>query len=508
MSNLSVNLDAYSHSGGLSDQDVSQASLSGGDLQELNKALEAGHLQGGAIGDAGQTTGGALKVESLESSLKLITFRESDIRFWKRIPKKAAFNTVEEYNVLSSYGADFRGGFNNEGELPEEEDSIYTRKAELVKFMGTTRSVTHPMQLVRTHIGSVVQQEISNGIMWLLRKANRGLFYADSNLIAQEFNGLYAQHLDNPEYATLEDWYNGDNVIDLRGKTLKESDIETATHNLLRKFAQPNVLMAPPVVLSDFAKGFYARQRIMQGGSLQGQHTGGQMTSFVSQTVGTIALEYDIFARKQDGKATTAAANSTKAPSAPTSVSATVVTSDAISKFSDGVGTYFYAVTAVNRYGESSLTQITAGLVTVANVDDAVDLEFTATAGAYTPSSYRIYRSKIDPTTAYADTIMYPIFEIPAAGSDAKRGSLANGVDGAAATKVRDRNRWLPEGQDAFLMDENADQVFCFKQLAPLMKMPLARLSPADRFMILMYGTPILFAPSKVLRFINVGTEV
>jgi hypothetical protein len=101
---------------------------------------------------------------------------------------------------------------------------------------------------------------------------------------------------------------------------------------------------------------------------------------------------------------------------------------------------------------------------------------------------------------------MSPIIVIPATGNDVKRGSLANGVDGGAAGIVRDRNRYLPGTQDSLLLQADTD-VIEFKQLAPLMKMPLAKLSPADRFMVLLYGTPIVYAPSKMVRYINIGRE-
>ena len=37
------------------------------------------------------------------------------------------------------------------------------------------------------------------------------------------------------------------------------------------------------------------------------------------------------------------------------------------------------------------------------------------------------------------------------------------------------------------------------------MKMDLAILSPAYRFMVLLYGTPFLYAPKKMVRLINIG---
>ena len=57
-------------------------------------------------------------------------------------------------------------------------------------------------------------------------------------------------------------------------------------------------------------------------------------------------------------------------------------------------------------------------------------------------------------------------------------------------------------------MIENNDQIYSLKQLAPLMKMDLARLSPMDRFMILMYCTLQLYAPKKMVSYINIGPYV
>lgn len=500
---VSVNLDAYQHGVNFADDALNQANLTSEQLANLTKALEAGDLQGGALNNPNQTNGGALKLESLEKNLKLITFRESDIRFWKRFPKAAAFNTVEEYNQQTSYGTD-RGGFNNEGELPEEEDSQYRRKAQLVKYLGVTKSVTHQMQLVATNVGSIMQKETTNGILWILRKANRALFHANSAMISQEWNGLSAQHGENDAYPTMEEYYTSQVIIDLRGKTLREGNIEEGCQVILNKFGQADLLIAPPVVLSDFAAGFYDAKRIMVGQpNAVNNATMGQHVSKFQSMYGLIDFEYDIFAAKPAGKLSSAAATSPKAPTAPTAGVAPAVGADALTRFTDGAGNYYYAVTAINRYGESAMTQL--GATVAVTIADSVDLDFAATAGAYQPTAYRVYRSLVNPAAAFGNTVMYPLFDVAATGTS-KFGSLAAGVDGAAAGLVRDRNRWVGATEEAWLLQADTD-VIEFKQLAPLMKMPIAKLSPADRFMVLLYGTPLLYAPDKMVRYINVGRD-
>ena len=419
-------------------------------LAELSKALEAGDLAGGETRNSSTDSGAPLKTESLEKNLKLITFKDSDIRFWKRMPKATAFNTVEEYNQLKSYGAD-RGGFNNEGELPEEEDSVYVRRAELVKFLGVTKSVSHPMQLVNTNVGNIVQREVTNGIQWILRKADKGLFWGNDKTTPQEWRGLYAQHASNDDFA---------NFV----KSFHDS-----------KLIQPNTPQVTNGVMG---------QRVQK---------------FQSQ-FGEIDLEYDIFAAKAGPRKVADIATSSKAPGAVTPGAAPAVAGTAgagvVSRFAaEDAGDYIYAVAAKNRYGESTPTQLGAGAISV-TAGQEVDLEFTDGGGAYAATGYVVYRSKVDQTVAGG--LLYPIFEISTS-------ELATGYDGAAAGHVNDINRWLPGTEQAMLMQGDSE-VMEFKQLAPLMKMDLALLGPSQRFMCLLYGTPILYAPRKMVRFINVGT--
>lgn len=112
------------------------------DVDDLNKALTAGQDRDppGAV-TAGD--GFALRVESLERTLKNTTFKMEHIRFFKAVPKLAAYNTVEEFNQVQSYGENPDAGWIDEGDLPEEDDSKYERKFSVVKYLGTTRRVTH-----------------------------------------------------------------------------------------------------------------------------------------------------------------------------------------------------------------------------------------------------------------------------------------------------------------------------------------------------------------------------
>lgn len=145
------------------------------ELAELQKALDTGY----AI--TGQTGGAALRVQSLESSLKVLTFTQDHAKLWKKIAKNPAYSTVEEYSQLSAYGGD-SNSFLPAGTLPEEDDSTYARQVSYVKFLGTTRKVNHPATLVQNIGGDVLARENTNGITKLIKDVEDYLFWGDSTL--------------------------------------------------------------------------------------------------------------------------------------------------------------------------------------------------------------------------------------------------------------------------------------------------------------------------------------
>ena len=226
MEKLSINLADYTGAG----NGFGGASMES--VDSLNKALQAGSITGRETTDMMDASGAALKVESLEKALKHLTFRENDIKFWKDIPKKPAYNTVEEFNQQTSYGND-RGGFNAEGELPEEEDSVYVRRAQLVKYLGVTKSVTHQMTLVNNTIGNIMQKTIKDGTLWILRKLDQSLFFGNEKLVNLEFNGFLAQQEQSDSWQDRNAYLNSEHVIDMRGKSLSEDAIESGANSIV-----------------------------------------------------------------------------------------------------------------------------------------------------------------------------------------------------------------------------------------------------------------------------------
>lgn len=492
---MNINVNDY-----LPNEVFSGSGTSFEDLQNLNKALEAGSITGRETTNLTTASGSPLKVESLEKTLKVLTFHEQNIKLWKMIPKKAAFNTAEEFNQLTSYGTD-RGGSLIEGELPGTEDSTYVRRAQLVKFYGVTKEVSHPMSLVNVQasIGNIIEREAKNGTLWLLRKVNKALTRGNEAIIPTEMNGLYAQHQNNDAFADLDAYIGSELIVDMRGAALTETAIETAAEGIIQNFGYPTHLVAPPKVLSKFVQNFYGNKFIpINTDAIRAGEVGQAVQTFQSQ-YGPIKLEWDIFMNPDASRLAGSAAQATNAPTdivPDISSPIAVVTADTSSKFIAGeAGDYYYGVAALNRYGEGKLVLMSASAATIASAQDAVNLKWAAGAGGTAATGFRVYRTR---KGAASTDPMYPIFEVSTAQRTA-------GYDGGTAGLVRDRNRWMTNTAQAFLIEQNND-VFEFAQLAPLMKMDLAIIAPAYRFMVLLYGTPLLYAPKKMVRFINVGT--
>ena len=365
------------------------------DVAQLTKAMQAGDITGRDTADLTTASGSPLKTESLEKNLKVVTYSANHITFWKKIPKAAATNTVEEYNQLQSYGPD-GGGFYGEGETPMEEDSIYVRRAQLVKYMGVTRTVTHPMTLVDTMIGNAIDQSVNDGTLRILKNLNQALYFGDADAVPQQFNGLLTQHRQNDGFQSLNDYYNSEVVIDARGSYLTESMIEDAADAIVSKgFGLATELYAPPKVLSNFVKNFYGNKFIQPNTAALSDGVMGQRVKAFESQFGNIGLNHDVFMTQNKTRLKSDQATTPKAPSAPTAGSATPVASDGSGKWaSSDAGSYVYAVASLNAYGESALLVLNDTPAAVV-AGGSIDLGFTApSSSTYPASAYRVYRSQ------------------------------------------------------------------------------------------------------------------
>jgi hypothetical protein len=450
----------------------------GDEVSELNKALEAGAEINppGPPWAAGE--GFALRTESLEATLRVTTYRMEHVVLWRQVGKIAAYNTIEEHNILSSYSDNPDTGWIAEGDLPEGADSTYERHYATIKYIGTTRRVTHPMTLVRPAHGNVVAQETVNGTMKLLRIVERALFYGDSSLSSLQFDGFVK---------LMEDNSPATNIVDLRGRPLSEDVLMDAA---LTIFDLPNVgiptdLYLNPKTKTDLIKAFFPKARYDQFEKSSDGMIGLDIRGFMSPA-GPVRFQGDVFIN-DGGAATGAMGDAAKRPGSPTPGAVTTPV-DAASQFeAEDAGDYYYTAQAINRYGRSAAVDVVAGptAVTVAAGDKVT---FTLTPGAGGDVDwYEIFRTKKDGASGTERLIL----RVPNAA-------------GAGAQTIDDFNANLPGTTIACLFQQNLESM-SVKQLAPMVKIPLATVDTSVRWAQVIYMVPVMYAYGKNLLFKNIG---
>jgi len=450
-------------------------SASSEEVSELNKALLVGQDINAPAAAPGE--GFPLRVESLESTLKVTTYKLEEIRFWKNIPKMAAYNTVEEVNVLSSYGVNPDAAWIDEGNLPESDDSTYERQYAVVKYLGTTRSVSHVATMVRPAHGNIIAQETVNGTTHLIRVLEEALFYGDSSLSPLQFDGYQKLITDNAD---------ADHVVDLRGASLTEDRLIDACTTVRESYGTSTHLYLNPRTQSELTKTFFPKERHNTLNDKTGI-IGLGINGFQGPT-GVVRFEPDVFltgnTKGYNAAAIGAAATRPGSPSITTPLAAAGTAAPLFT--ADDAGDYFYTVVACNRYGKSAPIECNAGAAAL-----AVAATETVTVGV-TPSSA---------TTAWYE--LYRTEKNGANGTDKLIQRIVNSA-GAGAQVLTDINASLPNTTEAFLLQQNLESL-SFKQLAPMIKIPLATIDTSIRWAQVLYGVPTIYAPNKNLLFVNVG---
>lgn len=480
---------------------------------DILKAMEAG-LQTGMQYNNQINNGGGLKVESLDSTLKILGNRLNQLVYLMEMPKHKIDNTVHQYNQLYKYGEEV-GIFNTEGETPEETDSQYRRKSIITKFMGVTGQVTHPAMLARLAGGmNMYTKEVENKTILLQTILDARLVDADSTCVPEQFDGVFRQHMlgvneidggtaeGKTSEQLLDNYFNSPAVIDAQNQVLNDNLIQDAANVVVNVYnGYIDRIISNPIVFNNYVKLFHESKRVIVGlaASVTGA-TMGQSVNDVTTQFGKINIKNDRFFDERKPITVGKQATSPKAPVIPVARTAIKVNNnDTKTNFGRHAGTYGYLVTAKNRYGESAPLNITLRGAQAVAATDSVEFGFTAgVGGAYAATCFVIYRTKKDAalnnTTEY-----YPIFEVPAS-------QMASGWDSAATNCVRDRNRIIA-GTKSALIYYNDNQINEYLQFADTMKMDFAITAPSRRFAILNYGTLVLYQPAKIVRIVNIGEE-
>lgn len=312
--------------------------------------------------------------------------------------------------------------------------------------------------------GNVIAQETVNGMAWLLKQIERGLFFGDSSLIPVQWDGINKLITDGAPSAAL-------NIIDMRGKPLTE---DVLNDGALVVKTEPNYGRATDLYMadgafSDLAKQFYPAERfnLPPAGWQQGM-VGLNIQGFYSQ-FGPIKFNPDLFIQFGPLVGTGGVGPAASIPS-PLTESVAPAAAPGTGQFvASDAGDYIYKARAISRFGKSAPVTMTGPLTVAAG--DVVTMTFAdgATAG----TAIEVYRTNVD----------------GAAGTERLMETIARS---GATTAYTDDNSELPGTSRAFLIQQNLEY-FSFKQLAPAVKIPLATIDTSIRWMQLL-GNPCDYA--------------
>jgi len=469
-------------------QGLEQGIVSPDEIQALNKALTAGY--GGAGKPTDLVYGGVLQAESLESTLKSVTFDMKNLKMWPAISVDKAYNLFEQYNRLIGVGSD-SSPYIGEGGAPREEDSTYIRDGQRIVFFGTRRKVSHQMTLVRTTVGDVVAQQAKEGTMHLLKSVEREMYWGHAHFAnpatgAQDgalsdlpansiaMNGLLQQLLkgdeDTQQKSKEFEGYGETRSIskDLAGAVLTQDDLEDLAVVALENFGSPSELHIEPLALSSFIKQFYPQFRSNPGLANQ---TVGYDVNKMTTSAGTIEFKPNLFLRPRGRVRSVGVAG---APNAP---ALTAPAAPSVDGSLDSAATYDYVVTAVNDHGEGSPSAVLSAVAPGAN--GAAAITIGAVAGA---KHFKVYR-KVNGAASGSEAFI---------GNYKSSGTIVDsGAKGAGLG-------------ESFLLDMSSE-CMRFKQLAPLSKINFAIVTTALEFAIVLYGALFVYTPRFNCLFRNMG---
>jgi len=470
--------------------------------EELNQLLKALQANTGTTDVKQLTGGGALQLQSLESTLVVLTGSESNanfLRLWKNIPKDQAYSTIEEYTTQLGVGfGDF--GWSGQMDLPDEADPIFKREVAFVKFIRKQWKVSDVATMVR----SITDQEIiakRSSLLNLLRTVNESLYWGDSDLIPEMIDGFEK---------VITQYTSPYHIIDARNG-LSESDFQNLAEIIVSNFGNVEgaVLYVSPGGMNAISNLILPGQRFLlnQIGS-DGKIAIGYGVDRIRTNYGTIIPQIDLsITAIYEGRGVPTipdpsnptnrieGATSQNAPNTPT-VSVTTSTGVPGSKWSStssirpaGVA-YRYRVAAGNKYGLSvASAPVTA---TPAN-GGAVNINITRSATGNLPTFYEIYSEKQSNSGVYR-----LLKRIPANPS-------------GPTTTFQDLNHDIPGTTRMFLLDftSTGEQRACtLKRLAPALSQELAKIGPYRWGYTYLYLTPVYYAPLRFAMIKNVDVDI
>lgn len=433
------------------DTSAPTGAIEGSALGELQKALEMGY----GTDVAALTGGGALRVQSLDTTMQATIQDNEHITLFNKLEKPRIGATVDEWTEQSGVGGFLGGSTNTEAGIIPGATGQYDRRVGMAKYLTTRREVT----LVASITNNIVDAEAAeqrNGALQLLSDANYLCYTGDSAVVPTEFDGIAAQLAGAVAAGRVSD----DHIIDLKGAPLTGIEPFTraaAAVSNYENFGRPTDIFWANSVQADVDAAIDPAFRVSLTGN-GNDITLGAPVSALRLSQGVVKCHQDVFipddrmtAPFQVKFGALATANDSMKPATVTPGSPG---SDASSGFgTPHAGNYYYAVAGLNARGQSTVL-VSAQVAMAAGQSVAITIAQSVGGGE---TGYAIYRSRRNGSTDPAD--MRLVARVPKAG---------------ATTVFTDRNHMIPGTTQAFMLNmRKSDTAITWRQLLPMFRFNL-----------------------------------
>ena len=466
------------------------------DVSSANADLEKAMTAGYGTDASSYTDGRSLQREDLEATLvSVLDVAQNDCKVFHKLHKQPVSSTVHQIERQTDVGnEDYL--FVGEGEKASEADPSYERKIYETKYMSSKWQVSHPLTLTNNVDNPINAQKVS-AVLRVTKGTEKAIFHGDSSIDSKQYDGLLKIIRDSANDTSKAERLRATRV-DIRGLQIGESDatlgvnadldlFNEITEKVFSKGGDLSEAYFPPVVANQFWDVMKDRLRF----GVNDSHMGFTALPDIPTATGSVLkIKGDCGADKmfKVKGAIVASGDATKRPNTPTALTATASASSD-SEFTSGfVGSYTYAVHAVNSYGVSAGKVLETAVAVTAG--QSVTLTITPSTDGVEPTGYIITRSNAD-------------------GTDLMEMVRVKNTAGQEEFTYVDNNKDLPGTASIVLLTASTNEMKPNASFAQLMGMSNFDLptnsSLAHRGVVALYGMLELRAPEFCAVIDNVG---
>lgn len=412
-----------------------------------------------------------LRVEDLDAMVKQLTYGQEQFVFFNKINKEQVQSTVRQYISYDKHGEVGHALAMHEGELSKISSPRFTRKQVRMKYLSAVRQVSIQAELAQG-VSDPLGEATRDAIITLAGSIEWMGFYGDSGLHS-------ASDTEGTEFDGLTSLIDPKNVIDLRGKSLSQDDLQQAAITISRAYGNATDAFLPNAAKAKLVNDLLPSQRVFMGANPQRNVIGFDAPRFQS-VVGPINLNGsnlmdlpNILDEEDDNVSGVAPV-----------VTATAESTTKLGNFLDSdVGQLNYKVRTVSGQTKSPIVDANAK---IAAVTDTVNLEVSL------------------PNT-YGNPVEYvEIYREAASGSYSLIGKVSAHLANGGKVSFNDADETIPGTVDAFVGDMSPEVITLYEFL-PISRLDLATLTAMNTWAFMWFGALALFIPRRWVRLHNVG---